>query len=216
MADPANPSGLCLEAERLMGLVAAARKHKVRLVLDEALDAQSLEPRLDLAPLAAAQPGLFVVRSLSKGLGLPGLRLGYVVAHPREIGRLLPFTRPWSVSSLAQAVGAWALAQERRLAAAVAREWRGRKARSWWPAWRKSGLQPESSGHRVPACWLCPRRGLMQPPWLQRLESKGILVRSCHTYGPWGRRVLRLNPRTPRENARLGRRAGATLGLKAR
>jgi threonine-phosphate decarboxylase len=201
LADPANPSGLCLEAERLLALVAAARRHKVRLVLDEALDAQSLEPRLDLAALAAARPGLFVVRSLSKGLGLPGLRLGYVVAHPREIGRLLPFTRPWSVSSLAQAMGAWALAQERRLAASRRQELARRKedlvARLTRIGWR-----PESSDTGYLLLTL-PKAAPDAAAMSQRLEARGFLVRPCHTYGPWGRRVLRLNPSSPRENARL-------------
>jgi histidinol-phosphate/aromatic aminotransferase/cobyric acid decarboxylase-like protein len=209
VADPANPSGLCLEPERLLALVQAARRNKVRLVLDEALDAQSLEPRLDLAKLAAAQPGLFVVRSLSKGLGLPGLRLGYVVAHPQEIGRLLPFTRPWSVSSLAQGIGAWVLKQERRLAASRRRELARRK-RDLETRLHEQGLNPESSDTGYLLLKL-PPQGPDAQALAARLESHGLLVRSCHTYGPWGRRVLRLNPRLPRENARLVRALGKAL-----
>jgi threonine-phosphate decarboxylase len=211
-ADPANPSGLCLEPERLLALAATARRNKVRLVLDEALDAQSLRPRLDLAPLAAAQPGLFVVRSLSKGLGLPGLRLGYVVAHPKEIGRLLPFTRPWSVSSLAQAVGSWALAQERRLAASRRRGLAQRK-QDLRNRLQAVGLTAEASdtGYLLLAL---PRKGLDAAGLALRLESHGILVRPCHTYGPWGRRIIRLNPRLPRENAALVKALAPALGLR--
>jgi histidinol-phosphate/aromatic aminotransferase/cobyric acid decarboxylase-like protein len=201
VADPANPSGLCLEPERLLALVNAARRNKVRLVLDEALDAQSLEPRLDLAALAAARPGLFVVRSLSKGLGLPGLRLGYVVAHPQEIGRLLPFTRPWSVSSLAQAIGAWVLKLERRLAASRRREL-GRRKEDLLARLRSRGLEAEGSDTGYLLLRL-PKKGPDAQALAARLEAQGLLVRPCHTYGPWGRRVLRLNPRLPRENARL-------------
>jgi histidinol-phosphate/aromatic aminotransferase/cobyric acid decarboxylase-like protein len=191
-------------------LVKAARRNKVRLVLDEALDAQSLEPRLDLAKLAAAQPGLFVVRSLSKGLGLPGLRLGYVIAHPKEIGRLLPFTRPWSVSSLAQAMGAWALSQESRLAASRRRELARRK-QDLEMRLEAKGLVPESSDTGYVLLKL-PKKGPDAQAVAARLEAQGLLVRPCHTYGPWGRRVLRLNPRLPRENARLVQALVRALG----
>jgi histidinol-phosphate/aromatic aminotransferase/cobyric acid decarboxylase-like protein len=210
MADPANPSGICLEPERLLALVAAARRNKVRLVLDEALDAQSLEPRMDLALLAAERPGLFVVRSLSKGLGLPGLRLGYVVAHPKEIGKLLPFTRPWSVSSLAQAVGAWVLRQERRLAARRRRELARRKE-DLLARLESVGLRPQSSDTGYLLLEL-PPKGPDAQRLTARLEAQGILIRSCHTYGPWGRRVIRLNPRLPRENARLVSAMAKALG----
>jgi threonine-phosphate decarboxylase len=201
LADPANPSGLCLEPGALLALLASARKHKMRVVLDEALDAQSLEARLDLAALAAAQRGLFLVRSLSKGLGLPGLRLGYLVAHPKEIGRLLPFTRPWNVSSLAQALGAWALAQERRLGTRRRLELARRKA-DLVARLRGIGLEPQASD----TGYLLQKLPVTAPDaaaLAKRLEARGFLVRPCHTYGPWGRRTLRLNPRTPRENGRL-------------
>jgi threonine-phosphate decarboxylase len=153
-----------------------------------------------------------VVRSLSKGLGLPGLRLGYVVAHPKEIGRLLPFTRPWSVSSLAQAVGAWALAQERRLAASRRRGLAQRK-QDLLRRLQSAGLTAESSdtGYLLLAL---PKKGPDAAALARRLESKGILVRPCHTYGPWGRWVIRLNPRLPRENAVLVKALATALGLR--
>ena len=201
VADPANPSGICLEPERLLELVKKARRTKVRLVLDEALDAQSLEPRLDLAALAASQEGLFVVRSLSKGLGLPGLRLGYVVAHPKEIGRLLPFTRPWSVSSLAQAMGLWAFQEEARLGPSRRRELARRKQDLLFRL-RQVNLSPESSDTGYLLLSL-PKKGPNGIAVAARLETLGYLIRPCHTYGPWGRRVIRLNPRTGPENARL-------------
>ena len=213
VADPANPSGLCLEAERLLDLVKAARRNKVRLVLDEALDAQSLEPRLDWAALAAAQPGLFVVRSLSKGLGLPGLRLGYVVAHPKEIGKLLPYTRPWSVSSLAQGVGAWALKQERRLVASRRRELARRKQDL---VGRLQGLKLEVQASDTGYVLLSlARTGPDAATLAARLEAQGLLVRPCHTYGPWGRRVVRLNPRVPRENAKLASALARLLKIRS-
>ncbi len=201
VADPANPSGLCLEPRLLLDLVKEARRHKVRLVLDEALTAQALSQRLDLAALAAAEPGLFLVRSLSKGLGLPGLRLGYVVAHPSEIIRLLPFTRPWSVNSLAQALGVWAFDKERGLGSARRQALARRKA-DLCARLVRLGFEPMSSDTGYFLLPL-PKKGQEAVTLAAQMEARGLLVRSCHTYGPWGRRMLRLNPLEPRANRRF-------------
>jgi histidinol-phosphate/aromatic aminotransferase/cobyric acid decarboxylase-like protein len=205
VADPANPSGLSLSPAELGGLLSAARRQKVRLVLDQALLAQRLDDSgLDLAPLAASRPGLFLSRSLSKGLGLPGLRLGYLVAHPSEIGKLLPYTQPWSVNSAAQALGAWALKEERRGLAQRRRRLAAAKGdllRRLLPL-RPLGVHAHASDSGFFLLSL-PATGPDAREAEQRLEAQGLLVRPCHTYGKWGRRVLRLNPRSPRENQRL-------------
>lgn len=206
-ADPANPTGLSLAPEELALLLRVTQRQGQRLVLDEALAAQRLDgDRPDLALLAAAQPGLFVVRSLSKGLGLPGLRLGYVVAHPREIAKLLPHTRPWSVNALAQGVGHWALTEERRLGRArrmgLARM-KDDLLRRLEPL-RILGFQPLASDTGFLLLRL-PAQGPDARVAEAALEAKGLLVRPCHSFGKWGRRVLRLNPRGPADNAKLVR-----------
>jgi histidinol-phosphate/aromatic aminotransferase/cobyric acid decarboxylase-like protein len=204
-ADPANPTGLSLEDEALALLLETARRRKVRLVLDEALAPQHLGPqRLDLARLAASRQGLFLVRSLSKGLSLPGLRLGYLVAHPAEIARLMPFTRPWNVNGLAQALGLWAFETERKLLPSRRRELALRKSdllRKLLPL-RAHGLLalPSDTG-----CFLLqlPKTGPDGRKLAERLQAKGILVRPCASFGKWGVRILRLNPRTPGDNTKL-------------
>ena len=209
LADPANPSGLSLAWDDLAALLGRARRQGLAVVLDEALAAQQLAPRpAGLAALAAAKPGLALVRSLGKGLGLPGLRLGYLVAHPSLVERLRPFTRPWSVNSLAQALGPWLLDTEWRLAPALRRDLANRKAdllRRLAPLAVR--CLPSDSGAFLVAL---PPRGTAAEALAARLSVLGILVRSCHTYGPWGRRCLRLNPREPKDNRAL---ASALAGL---
>lgn len=215
IANPSNPSGLCLAPAILRELLEAARRMGVNVVVDEALAAQRLDGSAwDLAPLAVSTPGLFVVRSLSKGLGLPGLRLGYLAARPASLARLLPFTRPWNVHALAQALGAWAFDAERHALPGRRRRLAAAKAdllRRLRPL-RRFGLESLDSDTGYFLLRL-PRRG---PDAIQveaQLETQGLLVRPCHTYGPWGRRFLRLNPRSPRDNARLVR---ALVGLYGR
>jgi threonine-phosphate decarboxylase len=205
VADPANPSGLVLAPADLAALLRVSRRQGIRLVLDQALLAQRLdESGPDLALLAASRPGFFLSRSLSKGLGLPGLRLGYLVAHPKEIGKLLPFTQPWSVNAAAQALGAWALREESRQLKPRRRRLGAEKSdllRRLLPL-RALGLHAQASETGYFLCSL-PPTGPDAQQLEARLEAQGLLIRPCHTYGKWGRRFIRLNPRGPRENQRL-------------
>lgn len=206
-ADPANPSGLALPPSQLAALLQAARRNKVRLVVDEALAAQRLDGSgPDLGPLAASRPGLFVVRSLSKGLGLPGLRLGYVVAHPSEIARLLPFTRPWSVNALAQGLGEWVLGAEAKSLSARRRRLALDKADllNRLQPLQRLGLHAMDSDCGFFLLQL-PGKGPDALALEACLERQGLLIRPCHSYGKWGRRVIRLNPRRPADNAKLAR-----------
>jgi threonine-phosphate decarboxylase len=205
LADPANPSGLKMTPEELRERAQFCRKRNVLLVLDEAIRAQALKDPGDLGlKLATRQPGMLLVRSLSKGLGLPGLRLGYVAGHPKEIARLGAFVDPWNVSSLAQAAGAWIFDEERRLAAS---------RRKTLQAWKKDLLARMDT---LPSGVMKAREsdtGFFLVRLLGKFDDsrrlvtamakRGMLLRSCASYGGWGTGNLRLNPRAPRDNARL-------------
>ena len=52
---------------------------------------------------------LILVRSMTKFYALPGLRLGYGIMHPGWIEKLESRRPPWSINSIAQAVGKSAL-----------------------------------------------------------------------------------------------------------
>ena len=77
VGNPNNPTGTVDPAETLAALAAPGRV----LVVDEAFmpfcpgEPASLASRADL-------PGLVVVRSLTKLWAIPGLRAGYLLAHP--------------------------------------------------------------------------------------------------------------------------------------
>ena len=46
---------------------------------------------------------VLVLNSMSKIFGIPGLRIGFLIASKENIGRFLPYYLPWSVNSIAQA-----------------------------------------------------------------------------------------------------------------
>lgn len=111
IASPANPDGRLTDPARLRALA-----EKLTVVVDEAY----ADPAPGLAPHASDR--LIVLRSFGKFYGLPGLRLGFVIAGPRVTAQLRAMLGDWPVSSPAIAIGtaayldgAWRRAQHARI-----------------------------------------------------------------------------------------------------
>ena len=78
------------------------------LVIDEAfidfVEGESVKQ------LVRENPYLIILRSLTKYYALPGLRLGYLLAHSRTVAQLAAYLEPWSVNGPAQRVALACLA----------------------------------------------------------------------------------------------------------
>ena len=110
VANPNNPTGTFINAEKMAGFLAAVPRH-VMVVLDEAYN-EYLPPELRHPSIDWVRrfPNLLVSRSFSKAYGLAGLRVGYGVAQ-RELTDLLNRVRqPFNCNSLAQVAAVAALA----------------------------------------------------------------------------------------------------------
>jgi threonine-phosphate decarboxylase len=117
LGQPNNPSGVLVPQE-LLRMAADSGKS---LALDEAfLDFSPEEERLTWMRRAAERRGLFVVRSMTKFYAIPGVRLGFLVAHPDHIRELKERQVPWSVNAFAQWIGC-AVLDEREYAAKTRR-----------------------------------------------------------------------------------------------
>jgi cobalamin biosynthetic protein CobC len=106
LCNPNNPDGRCLGVESILDLL-GKRGGRGLLMVDEAF-ADLEDPSLSVAP-HLPQDGLLVLRSLSKGYGLAGLRLGFVLAAPATTSHIRKVLGPWQVSGPAIAIGAAAL-----------------------------------------------------------------------------------------------------------
>lgn len=169
LANPANPSGTRLPADRLRRLCAA--HPETVFVVDEAFAgfAPAGTSLLDggLPPLNA-----LVVRSLTKELAMPGLRMGYLVADPelaRGLGGLLP-AWPLSAPAIAAATAGLGDADHLRRGAQVARRHLAEVA----AALSSAGLRP------LPTCanyLLCRAPGVAR-----RLARHGVAVRDCASF----------------------------------
>jgi histidinol-phosphate aminotransferase len=82
LANPNSPSGTCLAP---VAVSAIARAMPCPLVVDEAYGDFA---ETDCVGLVATHPNVIVTRSFSKGFGLAGLRLGYLVASAEIVAGL--------------------------------------------------------------------------------------------------------------------------------
>jgi cobalamin biosynthetic protein CobC len=106
ICNPNNPDGRRLGVETILDLL-GKRGGRGLLMVDEAF-ADLEDPSLSVAP-CLPQDGLLVLRSLSKGYGLGGLRLGFALAASATTSRIRKVLGPWQVSGPAIAIGAAAL-----------------------------------------------------------------------------------------------------------
>ncbi|TVU54941.1 MAG: threonine-phosphate decarboxylase [Arthrospira sp. PLM2.Bin9] len=99
---PHNPTGILLRPELILPLL----ERFALVVVDEAfMDFLPPSAQTSLIPMVADFPNLVIVRSLTKFYSLPGLRLGYAIAHPDRLNLWRQWRDPWSVNNLAVAAG---------------------------------------------------------------------------------------------------------------
>lgn len=102
VCNPHSPSGRLYEKEVILELVDFCRNRDIFVFVDENYIefVESVE-RFTLAPYAKRCGNVFVVRSLSKFFGSPGIRFGYGIGTQDFISALEDLRYPWSINSLA-------------------------------------------------------------------------------------------------------------------
>jgi len=179
LANPNSPSGTALPPGRVAAL--ADRLGDCPLVVDEAyVDFAGT----DCVGLVADHPNVIVTRTLSKGYGLAGLRLGYLIARPEMVAGLAKVKDSYNCDTLSLLGGAAALEDQAYLAGTRAKILATRARLT--AAMRGLGYAvPESRANFV---W-CPG-GPPASGVYEGLKARGILVRLMRYPGhPDGLRV---------------------------
>jgi len=115
VTDPNNPVGSVLSLEQREGLVALASRHDAWLVVDEVYLGAELDGKT-LPSWWGTYPRTIVTCGLSKAYGLPGLRVGWIVASP-EIKKACWGGKDYtsiSISALSDKLAVRALQPEKR------------------------------------------------------------------------------------------------------
>ena len=105
IVNPDNPTGNYLCREDLLKLVEWTKKKEMKLLVDESFVdfAEEKNPTLIKQCLLAANPHLYVMKSISKSYGVPGLRLGVLASG--DTGKIAGMKRDvaiWNINSFAE------------------------------------------------------------------------------------------------------------------
>lgn len=194
--NPHNPTGQLVSGTALLPFLEQAGL----VVVDEAfMDFLSPDRDQSLIPYIQDYPNLVVVRSLTKFYSLPGLRLGYAIAHPDRLRRWQQWRDPWSVNALSAAVGEVVLSD--RPFQTQTWEWlQQARPKLFQGLAQLPGLCPYPSAANF---LLVQSEAVVPEMQLQLLQQHRVLIRDCLSFPELGDRYFRVAIRTSAENQRL-------------
>ena len=105
LINPDNPSGHCFGKKEVQQLLEWTKERRIALILDESfLDfAEDKEASLLTDEMLNRYPGLYIVKSISKSYGVPGLRLGILASQDKErLDRIKKAVSIWNINSMAE------------------------------------------------------------------------------------------------------------------
>ena len=105
LINPDNPSGNYLPKRDLLRLIAWAADREIRLIVDESFVdfADELDSTLIDQRILRENPHLYVVKSISKSYGVPGLRLGVLASGDESaIANIKQDVAIWNINSFAE------------------------------------------------------------------------------------------------------------------
>lgn len=198
LCNPNNPTGWLLSRDQVLNLADRCEKAEVFLLVDEAFIELS-DPEQSVAHLAPEREFLFVMRSLTKSFGVPGLRLGFGVTNPLLAEILNRARIPWSIGSIAAAAAEYLLGCEEHLERS--RQVIGVELDYLTRALQGLGLEPLPSRVNFILVNIGPT-GIDSDVLAERTMSQGVLVRDCQSFG-LGKGYIRVAVRGHSENEQL-------------
>ncbi len=191
--NPHNPTGQLFDRETIEPLL----KQFALVVVDEAfMDFLPPLEQQSLISVVQDYDNLVILRSLTKFYSLPGLRLGYCVAHPDRLSRFQQWRDPWPVNALA-AAAAIAVVQDMEFQ---------RQTWEWLPKVRSQlfqglaslpGLRPYPSAANFLLVQSEQSSSQLQEKLLKHSQ---VLIRDCLSFPELGDRYFRVAVRTQAEN----------------
>ncbi|WAL62712.1 threonine-phosphate decarboxylase CobD [Thermocoleostomius sinensis] len=194
--NPHNPSGCLFSVETIGQLL----DHFKLVVIDEAfMDFLWPQQQQSLLGIIQDYPNVVILRSLTKFYSLPGLRLGFAVAHPDRLRQWQQWRDPWAVNVLAEAAAIAVLSD------------RPFQQQTWeWLEEARSqlfqGLAALPGLHPLPSTgnFLLVRSSYSVVSLQQQLlQQHQILIRDCHSFPELGDQYFRVAVRTHPDNQRL-------------
>jgi threonine-phosphate decarboxylase len=102
ICNPHSPSGTLYSRETILDLAEFCQKKDIILSVDENyIEFSGKGSDITAVGYVKKYPNLFIIRSVTKFYGMPGIRLGYGIAAESFIDTLQTVRQPWSINSLA-------------------------------------------------------------------------------------------------------------------
>jgi threonine-phosphate decarboxylase len=102
ICNPHSPSGKLYSREKILEITEFCNKKNIFVCVDENyMEFTELGPKTTVLGYVEKYKNLFVVKSLSKFFGMPGVRFGYGIANKNFICELQDVRQPWSINLLA-------------------------------------------------------------------------------------------------------------------
>lgn len=106
LSSPNNPVGYCYSTDELLWLIKKLKKKNSVLFVDEAfIDFMVEGENNSLSKYVKEFSNLIVLKSLTKILAIPGLRLGMLFASQEITSNMKMIQTPWSINIFAEKVG---------------------------------------------------------------------------------------------------------------
>lgn len=198
LGHPNNPTGRLIPNSVLKEL----KESGTRMILDEAfMDFLPDESEFSFIKHAAESKQIQVIRSMTKFYAIPGIRLGFLVAHPEIISQLAAIQTQWSVNFLAQMIGE-AVLDEHEYA---------RNTRAWLleeRTWLMNrlimlGLTVFPSDVNFLLAALPQNSGFNVPSLQKAMAQRGIMIRDASLFQGLDQSYFRLAIRHRKDNERL-------------
>lgn len=204
ICNPHSPSGRLYLRENLLQLIDFCSQKDVLVSIDENyIEFTNRIEESTLAGFVKKYTNLFVIRSVTKFYGMPGVRFGYGVANEDLIEMLETVRQPWSINSLAGIATLAAFGDKdfiKNTKLSVARE----KEKLVDMLREIDGLRVFPSETNFLLVKIL-KKGVSSTSLREKLASKGMLIRDCSTFVGLDESYFRVTVRTAQENARLAK-----------
>lgn len=197
LCQPNNPTGRLIAPALLDEILRTCKATGTRLFLDECFVSFVAEAkRVSKLSRLAGYPGLFILGSFTKLYGMAGLRLGYgLCSDVPVLERMVLCGQPWAVSTVVQAAGVAALAQDDYVRESLALI----ETEKAWLSAELSKLGIAAIGGAANYLFFAaPDEALCE-----KLARQGILIRNCANFRGLQPCYYRIAVRTRKENAQL-------------
>lgn len=196
MSNPNNPTGAYINAKRIANLVSRC---EATVVVDEAY--AELCEECPVEPIDVPE-NTVILRSLTKWLSTPGLRIGFMIAD-RKLARVIDSVRqPWNVNSLAECLVTHILrshGETMRSFISVSREYISIERRYLSEGLKRLGFRI----YRSYANYILVKTEIDINWLIEKLLKQGIAVRDCRSFEGLDGNYIRISLKRRRENEKL-------------